>query len=119
MHTDELAVDKTLVKHLIGEQFPHWTNIPIDPVLSSGTDNAMFRLAEDMVARLPRLAVAAEQVQREQRWLPELAPHLPLAIPRPIGMGSPTEKYPWHWSIYTWLGGDNALTATLKDSLNS
>ena len=72
---------------------------------SAGTDNALFRLGDDMVVRLPRIPSAAEQVAKEQDWLPRLAPLLPLAIPVPLARGSASDFYPWQWSVYRWLEG--------------
>jgi aminoglycoside phosphotransferase (APT) family kinase protein len=115
MHADEVDNDETLVHSLIAAQFPQWASQPIVPVPSAGTDNALYRLGEDMVVRLPRIHWAVEQVEKEQRWLPRLAPHLPLAIPLPLAMGVPAEGYPWRWSIYEWLDGENASLERLND----
>jgi aminoglycoside phosphotransferase (APT) family kinase protein len=108
MHADEVDIDAPLVGRLLAAQFPHWADLPVSPVASAGTDNAIYRLGDDMIVRLPRIPGAAGQVAKEQRWLPRLAPHLPLAIPVPLGKGAPAEGYPWHWSIYRWLEGENA-----------
>jgi aminoglycoside phosphotransferase (APT) family kinase protein len=54
-------------------------------------------------------------VDKEQRWLPALAPHLPLAVPVPLARGSPAEGYPWHWSVCRWLAGENATVAGFGD----
>ena len=55
---------------------------------AAGT-TAPFRLGDDLTIRLPRSRFYAEQVAKEQRWLPLLAPHLPVPIPRPVAQGSP------------------------------
>ncbi|MFD0338299.1 hypothetical protein ACFVH0_06330 [Streptomyces sp. NPDC127117] len=52
MHADEAELDVPLVRRLIGAQFPQWAELPLEPVDSSGTDNAMCRLGEDMPVRL-------------------------------------------------------------------
>lgn len=80
-------------------------------VTSTGTDNVVFRLGDDLVVRLPRTPGMAWQVQHEQRWLPYVAPHLPLPVPVPAGRGVPGEAFPLPWSVYGWLDGDNALDA--------
>jgi aminoglycoside phosphotransferase (APT) family kinase protein len=59
-----------------------------------------------MLARLPSAAAYAPQVEKEQRWLPRLAPRLPFAIPTPIAMGLPGGGYPWQWSICGWIDGE-------------
>ncbi|MEU6014889.1 aminoglycoside phosphotransferase family protein [Streptomyces sp. NPDC047515] len=108
MHADEAELDVPLVRRLIGAQFSQWTDLPVEPVASSGTDNAMYRLGADMAVRLPRIPGAALQVAKEQQWLPRLAPLLPLPVPEPLGKGVPGAGYPWHWSVYPWLRGENA-----------
>ena len=107
MHDDEVPTDAGLVARLLAAQFPQWAELPIAPVPSAGTDNALFRLGDEMVVRMPRIHWAVGQAEKEQRWLPRLAPHLPLAIPVPLGMGQPGEGYPWTWSVYAWLDGEN------------
>lgn len=87
MHTDEVDTDVTLVGRLVAAQFPQWADLAIEPVPSAGTDNALYRLGDDMVVRLPRIHWAVGQVDKEQKWLPELAPLLPLAIPVPLAKG--------------------------------
>lgn len=87
MHADEVDTDVSLVSRLLAAQFPHWAHLPIEAVRSAGTDNAIYRLGDDMAVRLPRIHWAIAQVDKEQQWLPKLAPHLPLAIPVPLGKG--------------------------------
>jgi aminoglycoside phosphotransferase (APT) family kinase protein len=115
MHPDERLTDVSLVRRLLARHFPPWADLPIGPVESAGTSNALYRLGEDMVVRLPRTGSAAGQVLKEQRWLPVLAPHLPLTIPVPLAKGGPAEGYPWHWSVYRWLSGEEATIDRLAD----
>ena len=115
MHADEVETDVFLVRQLLAEQFPHWAELPIQPVLSAGTDNAIYRLGDNMAVRLPRIHWATGQVEKEHHWLPRLAPLLPLAIPVPLAMGSPGAGYPWHWSVCQWLEGENATIERIAD----
>jgi aminoglycoside phosphotransferase (APT) family kinase protein len=115
MHVDEVETDAALVGRLLAAQFPEWADGPIEAVASAGTDNALYWLGDDMVVRLPRILGATGQVDKEQQWLPRLAPLLPLAIPVPIAMGMPGEGYPWHWSIYRWLEGETATMDRIAD----
>lgn len=108
MHADEVDTDVSLVGRLLATQFPQWANLPIEPAVSIGTDNAIYRLGDDMAVRLPRTQRVTTQLDKEHLWLPRLAPHLPLAIPVPLAKGIPGEGYPWHWSVYRWLGGPSA-----------
>ena len=115
MHANEVSTDVSLVRRLLTSQFPQWANLAIKPVLSAGTDNAIFRLGRDMSVRLPRIDWAEAQVDKEHEWMPRLAPHLPLAIPLPLAKGEPDEKYPYNWSVYKWLKGENASIEQLVD----
>ncbi len=105
----------TLVKRLLLAQFPQWADLPIRRVASSGTDNALYRLGDEMVVRLPRIYWAVAGIEKEQRWLPRLAPYLPVAIPVPLGQGTPGEGYPWHWSVLRWLEGENPSVDHIPD----
>src|SRR5215467_2156497 len=94
MHATEVNTDISLVARLLKAQFAHWADFPIEPVDSSGTDNAIYRLGDDMVVRLPSTHRATQQMDKEHAWLPRLAPRLPLAIPLPLSKGIPGEGYP-------------------------
>ena len=105
MHAEEFDLNPGLVRRLLCAQFPEWADLPLMPVASGGTDNAMYRLGAEMVVRLPRVPSAVQQVAKEHEWLPKLASHVPLAIPVPLRVGEPAAGYPWQWSIYQWLDG--------------
>lgn len=115
MHADEVETDPSLVRRLLAGQFPEWADQPIDRVDSSGTDHAIYRLGRDLAVRLPRIAWAVGQFDTDERWLPRLAPHLPLAIPVPLARGEPAEGYPWPWGVYRWLEGENVPLDHLAD----
>jgi aminoglycoside phosphotransferase (APT) family kinase protein len=115
MHVDEVDIDVSFVGRLLAAQLPQWAHLPLEPVCSAGTDNAIYRLGDDMAVRLPRIHGATGQVNKEHQWLPKLAPLLPLAIPVPLAKGTPGEGYPWHWSVYRWLEGENVTIERLTD----
>jgi aminoglycoside phosphotransferase (APT) family kinase protein len=108
MHADEIETDAALVRRLLAGQFHHWASLPIDLVMSYGTDHDIYRLGDHLAARLPRIGWATGQAAKEAQWLPKLAPHLPLALPVQLAMGHPAEGYPFDWSVYEWLPGENA-----------
>ncbi len=110
-----VAIDAALVRRLLAEQFPQWAALPITPAVPQGWDNRTFRLGATMSVRLPSAAGYAQQVAKEHRWLPFLAPHLPLPIPAPLAMGVPTTAYPWPWSVYRWIDGVTAEPARIGD----
>lgn len=103
------VIDAALVARLVAGQFPEWSDLPLKAVSSSGTDNALFRLGDELVVRLPRVDWAAEMVAREQRWLPRFSGRLPLLFPEPMGVGEPAEGYPWVWGVCQWLDGRDGL----------
>ena len=107
------AIDTHLVRRLVDSQFPQWADLPVSPVEHGGVDNRTFRLGERMTVRLPSADGYALQVDKEQRWLPILAPQLPLPIPTPVARGAPGEGYPHAWSVHSWL------TARLRPSRTS
>jgi aminoglycoside phosphotransferase (APT) family kinase protein len=115
MHADEVDTDEALVRRLLAEQFPQWADLSIEPVRPLGTDNANYRLGEDMLVRLPRRERTSRTLEKERRWLPRLAPHLPLAVPLPLAEGLPAEGYSFVWSVYTWLTGENATSERIGD----
>lgn len=112
---EDLVIDEALVADLVARQFPSWAHLPLSRVPSAGTDNAMFRLGADLVVRLPRAAAAAHQVDKEQRWLPVVSADLPLDVPTPLGVGTPSEPFPLPWSVYRWLEGEDAFVAPPVD----
>ncbi|MER5964889.1 aminoglycoside phosphotransferase family protein [Streptomyces sp. NPDC002057] len=114
-HPDPPAPDTALVERLVAGRFPEWAGLPVRAVPSAGTDNVMFRLGDDLVVRLPRAPYAARHVEKEQRWLPLLAPHLPLDVPVPVGRSGAGPDFPLPWSVYRWLDGDDTYDAPLTD----
>jgi aminoglycoside phosphotransferase (APT) family kinase protein len=107
--------DATLVARLVRWQFPQWSSLPIAAAEPNGWDNRTFRLGSELLVRLPSAERYAAQVRKEHRWLPVLAPHLPLPIPVPVAIGEPGAGYPWNWSVYRWLDGVPASTARIDD----
>ena len=121
MHPDEIDTTPALVRRLLQSQFPSWADLPIERVDSGGTVNAIYRLGDDIYARLPLREAGASQIDKEHEWLPRLAPHLPLAIPAPLAKGEPTpgdpedNAYPVAWAVYPWLPGELAFPEELHD----
>ena len=112
---DEVRIDAALARRLVAAQFPRWADLPVEPVEVDGWDNRTFHLGARMTVRLPSAAAYALQVEKEHRWLPKLAPHLPLPIPVPLAKGAPGDGYPWSWSVYRWLEGETAATGRITD----
>ena len=115
MHDDEVDTDCELVRRLLATQHPQWADLPIERVQSAGTDNAMYRLGDELAVRMPRIHWAIDTIAKERRWLPVLAPHLPLAVPLPVAPGDPDDDFPYPWSVVQWVPGDTATLELLDD----
>jgi aminoglycoside phosphotransferase (APT) family kinase protein len=107
MPAAEVDVSPGLVRRLLAAQHPGLAGLPVE-LMANGWDNALFRVGDDLVARLPRRALAARIIVNEHRWLPLLAPRLPLPVPAPVATGAPGLGYPWPWSIVPFLPGEAA-----------
>jgi aminoglycoside phosphotransferase (APT) family kinase protein len=109
----EVLIDARLVRTLLLEQHPDLAHLPLVQV-GEGWDNSVFRLGDELAVRLPRRAASAPMMEHELRWLPEIAPRLPLPVPTPIRAGRPGSDFPWAWSVVKWLPG-HAATEPLRD----
>jgi aminoglycoside phosphotransferase (APT) family kinase protein len=102
---DEIEIDESLVRSLLREQHPDLAGLGLRRVVA-GWDNEMWRLGEDLAVRLPRTPRAPGLLRNEHRWLPVLAPRLPLPVPMPVRAGEPSERFPWPWTVITWVPGE-------------
>lgn len=98
-----------VVSALLRDQFPHWAGLALRPVDVDGNDNTSFRLGQDLLVRLPSHERYVAGVEKEHRWLPVLAPQLPVPIPEPAAKGQPKDGvFPRVWSVYRWIDGQVA-----------
>jgi aminoglycoside phosphotransferase (APT) family kinase protein len=112
---DKDAITPAVAAALVAEQFPRWANLPVVPVALDGWDNTTFRLGDSLSVRLPSHERYVPQIAKEHRWLPELAPRLPLPIPEPIELGSRSKTFPRPWSISRWIEGHPARVRDIAD----
>jgi aminoglycoside phosphotransferase (APT) family kinase protein len=105
MHDGEAEIDAALVRRLVAAQFPQLASLPVREVRSTGTVNAIYRLGDQLYARLPRVPRYVRALEREWRWLAELAPGLTLCVPEPVALGQPAAEYTFTWAIYRWIDG--------------
>ena len=110
----EIDVTEDLVRGLLDDQCPDLADRPLT-LVANGWDNVIFRLGDDLVARVPRRQLGADLVQHEHRWLPDLAQRLPIPIAAPLRTGAPSDAYPWAWSICPWFDGEVAADTELGD----
>jgi len=115
MPAAEVEVTAVLVRRLLAGQHPDLARLPVG-FLANGWDNELYRVGDGLVARLPRRALGAAIIKNEQRWLPGLAPRLPLPIPYPERTGVPGCGYPYFWSVVPYLPGVPAAQASSFDA---
>ncbi|KND33008.1 aminoglycoside phosphotransferase family protein [Streptomyces acidiscabies] len=105
MHENQIRTDTALVRRLLAGQFPEWAGLPLAEVVPGGTTNAIYRLGDELLVRLPIVEDVVEQAEFEALWLPRLAPSLPVAVPEPVAVGQPGEGYPFPWAVGRWIEG--------------
>ncbi|EDY54672.1 MULTISPECIES: phosphotransferase [Streptomyces] len=103
MTDTEITAD--LVRDLLQDQHPDLAGLAIREV-PGGWGNQMWRLGDELAVRMQRMDPTPELQLKERRWLPLLAPHLPLPVPVPVRFGEPTERFPKHWTVMTWVPGE-------------
>jgi aminoglycoside phosphotransferase (APT) family kinase protein len=106
----DIDIDEHLVRSLLQAQHPDLASLPLRHA-AAGWDNTTYRLGEQLAVRLPRLKAAVPLLAKEQRWLPWLAPRLPVPIPAPVRIGAPGPEFPWTWSVVPWVAGQSAERA--------
>lgn len=106
LHDDEIPVEPALVRALLGTLTPSYDALALRRLDSSGSSNALFRLGDDLLVRLPRQPGGTATIEKEQRWLSHVAPALPVAVPEVVAIGEPGFGYPERWSVVRWLPGD-------------
>lgn len=106
----EVHVDVPLVRRLLAAQCPEIDGVGRTADLSleivgEGWDNVMLRLGTSLAVRVPRRDLSARLVVHEQQWLAEIARRVDVLVPAPVVVGTPTDEYPWHWSVVPWVQG--------------
>jgi aminoglycoside phosphotransferase (APT) family kinase protein len=105
LHDDEIAVDLGLVRALVTRDLPGAAQLPLVRLGASGSSNALFRLGDALVVRLPRQPGGGDTVVKEARWLPYVGAGLPASVPTAEHVGEPGFGYHERWSVVRWLDG--------------
>lgn len=113
LHGDELTIRLSTVRALVDRTLPGCRALPLRRLPASGSTNALFRLGEDLLVRLPRRPGGSATILKEVRWLPRVAAWLPVRVPVVVAVGEPAFGYPEHWSVVRWIDG---VTPTAADS---
>lgn len=100
----EPVITAGLVRNLLEDQHPDLARLPLREV-EGGWGNQMWRLGDDLAVRIQRMDTDPDPQLRERRWLPLLAPRLPLPIPVPVRDGAPSERFAKLWTVFTWVPG--------------
>ncbi|MDO3647742.1 phosphotransferase [Nocardia mangyaensis] len=105
MGDNEIEITADLVRELLRDQHPDLAGLTIREV-AGGWGNQMWRLGDGLAVRMQRMDPTPEFQFKERRWLPVLAPRLPLPVPVPVRFGEPSERFPKHWTVMTWVPGE-------------
>src|SRR5262245_46172811 len=104
MHDDEIEISEDLVRALLRTLSPSYAVLPLRRFDRTGSDNALFRLGDHLLVRVPRQP-GRTSIEKEARWIPVVAPALPVPAPEVVAIGEPGFGYPERWSVVRWLDG--------------
>jgi aminoglycoside phosphotransferase (APT) family kinase protein len=116
MHEHEVHVDEAVVRSLLRGQLPDLAALPIRRFPSGGTENAVFRLGDDLALRLPLHEGAVRGLVKEIRWLPTLRPLIHLEVPEVRATGVAADTYPYPWAVVRWLQGTDAMASPIAST---
>jgi aminoglycoside phosphotransferase (APT) family kinase protein len=119
LHDGEIDIDVANVRHLLAEQVPDLARLDIREVHTTGTVNRIFRIGQELYARMPRTEKWASDLEQESRLAATLAPHLPLRVPERVVAGAPGAWYPFQWAIYRWLDGEPYADDLVDDEVRA
>jgi aminoglycoside phosphotransferase (APT) family kinase protein len=100
----QIDLDERALRELLDTQFHDYRDLPISRLVA-GFDNVLWRLGDERLVRLPRRPEAVPLLEKEVKWLGELAPRLPVPVPVPLRVGEPSEMFPWLWTVTSWFEG--------------
>ncbi len=112
LHDDEIPIDTALVRGLVNRAMPGYAHLPVRRLDASGSTNALFRLGDDLLVRLPRQPGGSATIAKEASWLPVLKPWLPVCVPEVVAVGEPDADYPERWSVVRWIDGEHPEVVT-------
>jgi aminoglycoside phosphotransferase (APT) family kinase protein len=115
----DLEITAELVRDLLRAQHPDLADRPVR-LGARGWDNQLWRLGDDLAVRLPWVTGdGSGSVRNEHAWVPHLAPRLPLPVPVPQRLGTPSERFPRPWIVTTWVEGAPADAAPITRATES
>ncbi len=121
MHEGQFDLDERAVAAVVADRFPRWAGLPIEPVESAGTVNALFRLGDEVVLRVPLFPDAdpdrPSRIRETQETLRRVTRRVPVRLPELLAIGGPHAVYPGWTAVYRWLDGEPVSTATDRIAL--
>jgi aminoglycoside phosphotransferase (APT) family kinase protein len=113
LHEDEIPIDTGLVRALVNRAMPDYVDLPVRRLDSSGSSNALFRLGQNLLIRLPRQPEGSTTILKEARWLPVVGSSLlPVQVPEVVAVFEPDCGYPERWSVIRWIDGEHPEVVT-------
>lgn len=100
----EAVVSEELAAELIRAQIPALRCERVERI-SEGWDYVVHRVDDEWAFRFPRRPVVVPRTEREIATLPRLAPRLPIAIPEPVHVGRPSDRFGWPFYGARWIPG--------------
>lgn len=125
MHDDELPISPELVRRLLARDLASYAGEPVRPLGVTGSSNALFRVGDDLLARLPRQPGGSATILKEARWGPVVGRALGaagVATPEVVVVGEPGFGYPEAWSVVRWIEGvapERLVAADVADVLSA
>lgn len=115
MHDDTLPIDEARLRRAIAEAGTRLARQPLRPLAHQGTETRLYRLGRQHLLRLPMRATSLEGVAAGASWLPALAPHLPIAVPRIVARGYLPGDPALPCCLQTWIEGVDAAAAPIAE----
>ena len=119
LHGDEIPINVELVRTLVGRVMPDYAHAPLRRLVPSGSTNALFRLGDEFLVRLPRQPGGSAAISKEATWLPILAPTLPVAVPEVVAVFEPDRDYSERWSVVRWIDGKHPEVIDAETSVDA
>ncbi|MEM9902674.1 MAG: phosphotransferase [Pseudomonadota bacterium] len=111
---EEPVLETETVRHVLAVHAPALAALPLSAVASPGTDNALWRLGDDLVVRIPRRAEAVAAFRKEMEWLSHLSA-LPLDVPEPVLIGQSDAMPHGAFGVARWIPGEIAAPEKIAD----
>jgi aminoglycoside phosphotransferase (APT) family kinase protein len=120
VHDDQVQVSHQQVVALVADELPDLAGLDVVDVSGAGTVNAIYRIGDDVAARLPlRRADPAEvliRLRRETAAAAEFRRASSVPAPEPLHIGRPGHGYPMPWTAQSWLPGTTATPTSCEAS---